>query len=240
MKPVAAIPGGTSACGPAGEGAGSDPATVQRAQVPAGGYQSVSSKLGLGQPELWAVFHRHSNLGGGALNLGRAALDLGGAALQCSAKDAGNATASAAEVPRGLKQPLAGKLVMNGLRPARKSFLIYHNLVRQSFRLNLNRVRDLNDLRATDHYLLPVRGITREDSGLRPVEVPAVFNRDHRIRARNHLMKDEGAVEIALIAAKEVAVCIRVFGDQNDHGASSAFAGPLCNAAYVCGTPGNR
>ena len=72
--------------------------------------------------------------------------------------------------------------------------------------------------------------IVRKDSGLRPIQIPAVFNRDDRIRAGTHVEEAETAIQIGLVPAKPIVIRFRIFGDQNDHRAGNAFSIPLGKA----------
>jgi hypothetical protein len=73
-----------------------------------------------------------------------------------------------------------------------------------SFRLNFDRMGKLDSaLRAADHEFLPMGGVVRDDGRLRPVEVPAVLDSNHRIDAGNHAVESEAAVEVALVSPED-------------------------------------
>jgi hypothetical protein len=56
-----------------------------------------------------------------------------------------------------------------------------------------------------------VRDVGRDDGGPRPIQVPAVIDGNDRVIARNHTVKGEGAVKVALVPAKELRIFFRIF-----------------------------
>ena len=59
--------------------------------------------------------------------------------------------------------------------------------------------------------------------GLRPVEIPSVFDGQNGVGTGDYAAKTEGAIEVALIAAEKVAVVLQIFRDQDDHGSGEGF-----------------
>src|ERR1700689_1164681 len=63
-----------------------------------------------------------------------------------------------------------------------------------------------------------VRDVRREGRHVRPTERPAVVDGDENVLAGHDAVKNEAAVKIALVAAKEVFAGIGASGYKHDHG----------------------
>jgi len=69
---------------------------------------------------------------------------------------------------------------------------------------------------------------------------PSRFDGDNGVFAGGDISQAEGAVKIALVAAKQLALGVWVPGDERDHDASHAFAVTLGDALYDASTAGER
>jgi hypothetical protein len=93
------------------------------------------------------------------------------------------------------------------------------------FGLDFQRIWDLNcGWRIADYQPLTVGSVARDDRGLRPVQVPAIFDGNGGVNPGNHTAQRESVVEVALVSAEKFMICLRVLGDEHDHCSGGAFA----------------
>src|SRR4030088_1095328 len=100
------------------------------------------------------------------------------------------------------------------------------------FRHNLNRGGQVYGslLMCPNHQGPTATAVAREDCGLRPVEIPTIFDSNHRIRAGAYVGEGKTAIEIGLVPAEKIVIRFRIFRDQDNHRARYAFSVSLGKA----------
>src|SRR5258706_165610 len=68
-----------------------------------------------------------------------------------------------------------------------------------------------------NHQVLVATAITRENCGFSPIQIPAIFDSNHRVRAGAYVEKSKTAIEIGLVAAEEIVIRFRILRDQHYH-----------------------
>jgi hypothetical protein len=79
----------------------------------------------------------------------------------------------------------------------------------------------------TDFHRSAMIGVRGNHGGLGPIQVPSVLDGENGVGAGDNILQIKRTVEIALIAAEKIAVLLRIFWDQYNHGSSEGFAGSL-------------
>lgn len=78
-----------------------------------------------------------------------------------------------------------------------------------------------------------VTHVSRNDCGLRPIQLPAVFDRQNRVGAGHYIAQTEGSIKIALIATEKVSVVLWIFRDEDDHRSGEGSTGALRGSLHV-------